>query len=112
MIRKKVTVSDDDSTNYVEKQPASWAWQLGIIPVSLLLLGCVTAAATIAALAGGFNGWSWIAGIVTVAVFAAAGCAFAIGNRRNKGPHTEVYSPDNPAALQDRDRTDNQSHRL
>ncbi|MFI1920328.1 hypothetical protein [Nocardia sp. NPDC020380] len=107
-----MTLSGDDSTVYVEKQSAVWTWQLGIVAVSLLMLGFVGMGATITALADGFTGWSWVAAVLTLAVFGGAGCAFVIGKRRNRRPCTEVYSPDNPAAVHDLDRVDGEPRRF
>lgn len=72
--------------------------------VVLLMTGIVAAALFITALAGGFAGWAWIAGIATVALFAGGFLSLRSAGRTPLEPQPIVYHPDSPDVVLDVDR--------
>ncbi|NLU83546.1 hypothetical protein [Rhodococcus sp. HNM0569] len=61
----------------------------------LVLVTVAAAGVFLVALAGGYEGWSLIAGIVTL-VFAVVTIAVFVDGRRRKRASTIVYTPDSP----------------
>lgn len=72
--------------------------------VIMLMTGILAAALFIAALAGGFEGWAWIAGIVTLVLLGGGGFFLRSGARTPVAQQPVVYHPDSPDVVVDVDR--------
>lgn len=73
------------------------------IGVVLMMAGVVAAALFITALAGGFEGWVWIAAAATVLLIGAGFLSLRAGARRSVEPRPIVYHPDSPDVALDVD---------
>lgn len=71
--------------------------------VVMLMAGIVAAGLFITALAGGFEGWVWIAAAATVILLGGGFLALRAGARRAVEPRPIVYHPDSPDVVLDID---------
>lgn len=70
----------------------------------LLMAGIAAAGAFLTALAGGFEGWTVVAAIATIVLFAGCWFSFRDGARRAAAePHIIAYHPDSPDVVIDID---------
>lgn len=72
--------------------------------VIMLMAGVVAAALFITALAGGFEGWVWIAAAATIILVGGGIFTLRAGARRATTPTPIVYHPDSPDVVLDIDR--------
>ena len=80
----------------------------------LLMAGIASAGVFLTALAGGFEGWSLVAGIVTLLLFAGCWLSFRDSSRREAAEPNKVrYHPDAPDVVidVDQDTGERQRHR-
>ena len=77
----------------------------------LLMAGTAGAGAFLTALAGGFEGLTIIAALVTIALFAGCWFSFRDGARRAAAePHIVNYHPDSPDVVIDIDQDTGERH--
>ncbi|OZC52263.1 hypothetical protein CH267_19995 [Rhodococcus sp. 06-621-2] len=71
--------------------------------IILVMSGIVAAALFITALAGGFEGWVWIAGIATIVLVASGVLLLRAGAKRATAARPVLYHPDSPDVVLDID---------
>lgn len=72
--------------------------------VVMLMSGIVAAGLFITALAGGFEGWVWIAAAATVVLIGGGILALRSGARTPVEPQPVLYHPDSPDVVLEVDR--------